>query len=121
MANQLDLAIGCTIGGGSIDITTTSDDGKYKQWNQLWNELGNNDSTINVTRHLNGSFFTVTPGVKLEYAILKWFQLRAGVSYPYMSGATWKLEDDKEILGVPSGLKTKGAVINAGIMFGFFN
>lgn len=121
LADRLDCAIGFTIGGGSIDITTTSDDGKFKQWNQLWTEFGNGDSTTNVTRHLNGSFFTLQPGIKIEYAILKWFQLRVGVSYPYMSGASWKLEDDKEILGVPENLKTNGPVINAGIMFGFFN
>jgi len=121
VADRLDCSIGFTIGGGSIDITTTSDDGKYKQWDQLWSQLGNNDSTTNVTRHLNGSFFTLQPSVKIEYAILRWFQLRVGVSYPYMSGASWKLEDDKEILGVPENLKATGPVINAGIMFGFFN
>jgi hypothetical protein len=38
-----------------------------------------------------------------------------------MSGATWKLEDNQAILGVPGNLKTDGPVITAGIMFGFFN
>ncbi len=121
LGDRIDFAVGLTIGGGSIDITTTSDDGKYKQWGQIWSEFGNNDPTINVTRHLNGSFFTLQPSVKIEYALLRWFQLRVGVSYPYMSGASWKLEDDKEILGVPDNLKTNGPVITAGIMFGFFN
>jgi len=121
LASRLECAVGFTIGGGSIDITTMSDDGKFKQWGTLWSEFGNNDSTTNITRHLNGSFFTFQPGIKLEYAILRWFQIRVGVSYPLMSGASWKLEADKEILDVPEALKTKGAVVNAGIMFGFFN
>ncbi|HTX20091.1 MAG TPA: hypothetical protein VMG34_15685 [Bacteroidota bacterium] len=121
IAEGFDCAVGVTIGGGSIDITTTSDDGRYKQWSQIWNEFGNNDSTINVTRHLNGSFFVLQPRFNVEYALLRWFQLRVGVSYPTMSAASWKLEDDKDILGVPDNLKTNGPVITAGIMFGFFN
>ncbi len=121
LGDRLDVAAGVTIGGGGIDITTSSDNGTFKQWNSLWSEFGNNDSTTNITRHLNGSFFTVQPHVSIEYAILRWFQLRVGVSYPYMSGASWKLEDNQSILGVPENLKTDGPVITAGIMFGFFN
>ena len=121
IGDGVDVSTGVTIGGGGIDITMSSDNGTYKQWNTLWSEFGNNDSTTNITRHLNGSFFTLQPHVNIEYAILRWFQLRAGVSYPYMSGATWKLEGTQAILGVPGNLKTDGPVITAGIMFGFFN
>lgn len=121
IAEKLDVALGVTLGGGSVDITMTRDNGKFIQWGGLWNEFGRNDSTINVTRHLNGSFFTFQPSVSVEYAILQWFQIRMGVTYPYMSNATWKLENDNEILGVPAKLKTDGPVITAGIMFGFFN
>ncbi len=119
--DRLDFSVGVTIGGGGIDITMSSDNGTYKQWNALWSEFGNNDSTTSVTRHMNGSFFTLQPHVNIEYTILRWFQLRVGVSYPYMSGATWKLEGNQTIFGVPGNLKTEGPVINAGIMFGFFN
>ena len=121
LGDQLELAAGVTLGGGGIDITMSSDNGTYKQWNSLWSEFGNNDSTTNVTRHLNGSFFTVQPRVNVECAVLRWFQLRVGVSYPYMSGASWKLEENHSILGVPDNLKTDDPVITAGIMFGFFN
>ena len=121
IGDGVDVSTGVTIGGGGIDITMSSDNGTYKQWNTLWSEFGNNDSTTNITRHLNGSFFTLQPHVNIEYAILRWFQLRAVVSYPYMSGATWKLEGTQAILGVPGNLKTDGPVITAGIMFGFFN
>lgn len=121
IAEKLDVAIGVTLGGGSVNITMTRDNGKFIQWGGMWDEFGKNDPTTNVTRHLNGTFFTAQPGASVEYAILQWFQLRMGVTYPYMSNATWKLEADKEILGVPSKLKADGPVITAGIMFGFFN
>ena len=121
LGGQVDFAAGVTIGGGGIDITTSADNGAYKQWNTLWSQFGSNDSTINVTRHLNGSFFCLQPHASIEYAMLRWFQLRVGVSYPYMTGATWKLEENQDILNVPGNLKTEGPVITAGIMFGFFN
>ena len=121
LGEGLDCAVGGTIGGGSIDITTTSDNGKTNEWTDLWAEFGNNTPTTNITRHLNGSFFVLQPRLNLEYAMLRWFQLRVGVSYPYMSSASWKLEDNKDILDVPDNLKTNGPVITAGIMFGFFN
>ena len=121
LGGQVDVAAGVTIGGGGVDVTMSADNGTYKQWNTLWSQFGQNDSTINITRHLNGSFFTLQPHVSVEYAMLRWFQLRVGVSYPYMTGAAWKLEDSQDILNVPSNLKTEGPVVTAGIMFGFFN
>ncbi len=121
LGNHLDVSVGLTLGGGSVDITVTRDDNSFKVWNDLWTEFGTNAFTKNTTQHLNGSFFALTPNANIEYAILRWFQIRVGVTYPYMTNATWKLEDEKEILGVPDKLKPDGPVITAGIMFGFFN
>ena len=121
VAERLDVAFGLTLGGGSVNITTTRDDNSFKEWSGMWTEYGNNAPTKNVTRHLNGTFFALQPGVSVEYAILQWFQLRMGITYPYMTNATWKLEDESEIIGVPDKLKADGPVITAGIMFGFFN
>ncbi len=121
LGNRLDVSVGLTLGGGSIDITMNRDDGTYKQWDSLWTIFGKNKDTKNTTQHLNGSFFALQPSANIEYAILKWFQIRIGVTYPLMFNATWKLENDKEILGVPDKLKPDGPVITAGIMFGFFN
>lgn len=121
LGDRLDVSVGLTLGGGSVDITMSRDNGSFKQWNNIWTEFGRNDSTTNTTQHLTGSFFALQPSVNIEYAILRWFQIRVGVTYPYMTNGSWKLENDKEILGVPDKLKPDGPVITAGIMFGFFN
>jgi hypothetical protein len=120
VGDRLDVSVGVTLGGGSVDITMTRDNGSFKEWNNIWTEFGRNDSTKNTTQHLNGSFFALTPSANIEYAILRWFQIRVGVTYPYLTNASWKLENDKEILHVPD-MKPDGPVITAGIMFGFFN
>ncbi len=123
IGDRLDVSVGLVLGGGSVNITINRDDGSFKEWNSIWTELGGppNTSTKYWTRHLNGSFFALQPCANIEYAVLRWFQIRVGVTYPYMTNATWKLEDEKEILNVPDKLKPDGPVITAGIMFGFFN
>ncbi len=121
LADRLDCSAGLTIGGGSVNVTMTSDNGSFKQWNTLWNQFGNGDSTVNFTRHLEGSFFTLQPNVNIEYALLHWFQIRVGVGYPLMLSPSWKLDNGDAILNVPSGMKADGPVVTAGIMFGFFN
>ena len=121
IGDRLDVSIGLTLGGGSVNITVTRDDGSGKLWDDLWTEFGANTATKNKTQHLNGSFFALQPSANIEYALLRWFQIRVGVTYPYMTNASWKLEDDKDILGVPTKLKPDGPVITGGIMFGFFN
>ena len=121
IGDRLDVSVGLTLGGGSVDITMTRDDNSFKVWNNLWTEFGTNTATKNTTQHLNGSFFALQPSANIEYAILRWFQIRVGVTYPYMTNASWKLEDDKDLLGVPAKLKPDGPVITGGIMFGFFN
>jgi hypothetical protein len=119
--DRLDFSVGVVIGGGNIDLAMRRDDGSFKDWNKIWNEYGRNDSTKNLTRRLNGDFFALTPNANLEYALLDWFQLRVGVAYPMFSSPDWKLDDQYEVISVPAGLKPDGPVIQAGIMFGFFN
>jgi hypothetical protein len=121
LGDRLDVSVGLALGGGSVDITMNRDNGSFKQWDSLWTEFGTNAFTKNTTQHLNGSFFALQPSANIEYAILRWFQIRVGVTYPLMFNASWKLENDKEILSVPNNLKPDGPVITAGIMFGFFN
>ena len=120
VAYKLDVALGASIGGGSIDITMRRDDGSFKNWNTLWSEYGDSSSTPNFTRHMEGSFVVLNPHVSVEYTLLTWLQLRVGVGYPLMFSPEWKLDDKIEINNVPSKTKLNGYTINAGIMFGFF-
>jgi hypothetical protein len=121
LANRLDFSAGISFGGGSTHIKLTRDNSTFKRYDNLWQEFGNNDSTVNVTRTLTGTFFTMVPNVNIEYALLPWFQLRVGVAYPIMTNPSWTMENGDKITNVPAGLKADGPVINAGIMFGYFN
>ncbi|KAB2926424.1 MAG: hypothetical protein F9K22_00855 [Bacteroidetes bacterium] len=121
VAYRLDVAVGATIGSGTIDITMRRDDNSFKDWDSLWTSYGSALSTSkNYTRRLQGSFITFAPHVNVEYTLLTWLQLRVGVGYPMMFSPEWKLDDLYDVNNVPSKIKTSGYTINAGIMFGFF-
>ncbi|MBW7888697.1 MAG: hypothetical protein H3C35_10125 [Bacteroidetes bacterium] len=120
--DRLDIAAGFTIGGGNINLKMTRDDNSLKVWDSVWNDYGNiNSQTRNYTRNLNGSFGVFNPHINIEYAILRWLQLRVGVGYPIMYSPEWTFDEKFTLNSVPSKVKTNGYTINAGIMFGFFN
>lgn len=122
IADKLDLSAGLTIGSGNVNIRMTRDDNSAKIWDSVWTEYGSITSqSRNYTRKLTGSFAVVNPHASIEYALLRWMQLRVGVSYPIMFSPEWKLDDKFLLDGVPSSIKTNGYTITAGLMFGFFN
>ncbi len=121
VTHRLDIAGGFTIGGGSIEILMSRDDGGFKKWGDLWSEFGNNDPTHNVTRSMSGAFVAFNPHLTVEYSLLTWMQLRVGVGYPMMFNASWQLNDKQDIMNVPSNLRPDGITVNGALMFGFFN
>jgi hypothetical protein len=121
VAERIDVAVGGTIGGGSMNIRMTRDKGSFKDWGAIWNNFGTDSSTTQIyTRNLTGGFVVFNPHVSIEYTMLRWLQLRIGVGYPIFFSPDWKLDDQFSIDNVPSKMKANGYTINAGIMFGFF-
>lgn len=118
---KLDIAIGATIGGGTVDLSLRRDNGSFKEWDSLWTNYGNvNNLTSNYTRKIQGSYVVLNPHITIEYTLLTWMQLRVGIGYPIMFSPEWKLDEKYEINSVPTNIKPSGYTINAGIMFGFF-
>ena len=120
IAPRFDLTIGTLLGRGGMDLKITRDDGRAKVWDDLWNEYGSLQPAQEYSRQLSGSFFIYQPSVNIEFALLRWIGLRAGVSYLGMSGAEWKLDDKYDIFGVPSNINGKGWMINTGVFLGTF-
>ncbi|HUL43054.1 MAG TPA: hypothetical protein VLY03_01720 [Bacteroidota bacterium] len=121
VVGHLDLALGVVLGGGSVNLKMTRDNGSPKTWDGIWSQFGSNDSTTaEFTRNLSGSFFVVQPSVNVEYALLRWLGVRVGVSYNGMAGGNWKVDGNYDLIGVPSEISGKGFMINGGIFLGFF-
>lgn len=121
IAYRLDIALGATIGGGELNLTMRRDDGKFKEWDTLWNDFGTpSTQATGYTRKLNGTFVVFNPHINIEYSLLTWLQIRIGAGYPIMFSPEWQLDDKYDINNVPTKIKASGYTINAGIMFGFF-
>jgi hypothetical protein len=125
VVERFDIAIGGMLGGGGIDLILRQDAGSVKTWNDEWQFFGSGNyqsggQISSVTRKLTGSYLVWMPTLQLEYAILGWVALRGGVSYVGMSSPSWKLDDEQDLLGVPSNVNGKGLMINAGVLVGTF-
>ena len=117
---RLDVVPGIMLGGGGMDITMTRDDGSFKSWGPVWNDFDLNTGTQNVSRKLQGSFFVYQPSVYVEFALLRWIGLRAGVSYVGMASPTWKIDRDQDLSDVPSTVRGQGWSISTGVFLGTF-
>ncbi|HEY6192478.1 MAG TPA: hypothetical protein VI215_09175 [Bacteroidota bacterium] len=117
---RLDVAIGGLIGGGSLEIKMSRDQGDVKSWDNIWNDFGTGVAAQEYTHKLEGSFFVYEPSLNVEFALLRWLGFRAGVSYLGMAGSDWKIDDRYEFVGVPDNVSGKGWMINAGVFLGTF-
>jgi hypothetical protein len=122
IVDRFDCAVGTMLGGGSMTLTLRQNQGGTNTWQSEGQVLGNWPTTqpINMTRTLDGSFFVITPSVNFEYAVLGWLGLRLGASYVFMLAPTWKVDNEYDLIGVPSSVKGNGIMVNAGILVGTF-
>jgi opacity protein-like surface antigen len=117
---RLDLTVGTVLGAGGMSITMRRDQGGAKVWDDLWDEFGSTASPSEYSRTMDGSFFTYQPSVTLEFALMRWLGVRAGVGYLGMAGGSWELDGAYDLAGVPDDISANGWMINAGIYLGTF-
>ncbi len=117
---RLDLTFGTIVGGGGMSLTIRRDGGTSREWGDLWGEFGSPQPAAEFSRKLEGSFFIVQPSVTLEFALLRWLGVRAGVGYLGMTGGSWKVDNEYDLSGVPDGIGGSGWMINTGIYLGTF-
>jgi hypothetical protein len=125
VVERLDVAVGTMIGGGGIDIVLRQDAGGPKTWTKEWGNFGSGNYQLGpqitqIKRTLSGSYFMWIPSLNVEYSLLGWVGARLGVSYVGMSAPSWTVDDNYELIGVPSKVSGRGVMINAGLFVGTF-
>jgi len=122
IVERLDLVGGLNLGWGGIDIELRKSTGGSITWQDEQTAFGGSTllATNNMTRKLSGNFFIWTPSVSAEYAFLGWLGLRVGVSYLGMTGPSWEVDDNFDLVGVPSNVTGKGWMVNGGVFLGTF-
>ena len=117
---RLDVSVGMMIGGGGISFDFTRNYGLGQQWNGTWDNFGSSTPADEYSGKLSGSFFIWQPSLNVEFAVLRWVQVRAGVSYLGMAGGSWQRDDRYDLYGVPDDISGKGWTLNSGIFIGTF-
>jgi hypothetical protein len=117
---RVDLTVGTMLGGGTMKLAMTRDNGTGKVWGDLWGELGGSAPAPEYSRTLEGSFFLYQPSVTVEVAVMRWLGLRVGGSYLGASGNSWKLDDQYDVAGVPDNIRPKGFTLTTGLYLGTF-
>jgi hypothetical protein len=120
VSERLDVSVGTMLGGGGIDLILRQDIGGFNTWESEKQFFQNGGPPANSKRTLSGSYFVWVPSVNVEYAVLGWLGFRLGASYVGMSSPSWTVDDDHELLGVPSNVNGQGFMINAGVLVGTF-
>jgi len=120
LSERLDISAGTMLGGGGIDLVLRRDVGGINLWGSEQQIFENGVPVFNSKRTLSGSYFVWVPSVNLEYSLLGWVGVRAGVSYVGMSSPSWTVDDNYDLLGVPDNVSGRGFMVNAGLFVGTF-
>jgi hypothetical protein len=122
LMQHLDLIGGAQLGAGGIDLIVRKSNGASMTWGGEQGSLGGDNLTAvgSVSRTLSGKFFVWIPTVSLEYSFLGWAGVRVGASYLGMSSPTWKVDDNYDLLNVPSTVSGKGWTVNVALLLGTF-
>jgi hypothetical protein len=117
---RLDLSVGTVLGKGGVDLTLRRDNGSDKGWTTIWGDFGSTTPVQSYSTTMSGSFVLYQPNVTLEYTVLRWLGVRAGVGYSGTLGGSWTQDGTYDVAGVPSSLSGKGFMITGGIYLGTF-
>ncbi len=122
LMERLDLAVGGMLGGGGVDLTLRQSNGGNNTWVGEQDLFGHWTAGTpgNMTRTLSGMYLIWSPTVNIEYALLPWLGMRIGASYVGMAFPSWTVDNNYELLGVPSDVSGRGFMIQAGVFVGTF-
>ncbi|MCK9280253.1 MAG: hypothetical protein M0P71_06515 [Melioribacteraceae bacterium] len=114
------ISVGAIIGAGSAEIDIYQNKSNLP-WDVVWNDVQQQGKTTdNINRKLKNSFFTFAPTLNVDIAITRFMAIRLGGGYIYTLNRDWKVDNDIDLKGVPSGLNSDTFFIQTGLLFGFF-
>ncbi len=122
LLQHLDFVGGAQLGTGGIDLIVRKSNGASMTWTGEQGTLATDNlaSGGSITRTYSGKYFIWIPTVSVEYAFLGWAGIRVGASYLGMSSPSWKVDNNYDLLDVPSSVSGKGWTLNVALLLGTF-
>lgn len=117
---NIGVSFGTLVGAGSYQIELFKNSGAFSL-NDIINEIGSSDATVNYNRRLINNFFLISPTINVEIPIYYLAAVRLGVGYSFTLGDNWEVENGLELSNVPSDINGNHLYIQAGIFLGLFS
>jgi hypothetical protein len=117
---RVGVSIGALIGAASQNIEIYKNSQNF-QWDDIWNELGSADLTGSYSRVLENNYWILSPTLNIDIPFYRFFIFRIGAGYNFSLGNKWKVENDKDLGGVPADVNGDSFFIQSGIFIGFFS
>lgn len=113
------VSVGAIIGTGSISIEIYQSNNNYN-WETIWNRVNDGIMSRDVSDKISQSYFLFSPTLNCDIPVNRFISARIGGGYNFTFNKKWKLNNDRNISGVPSNLTANTFFIQTGIYFGFF-
>jgi len=116
---EFGISVGGIIGGGSVNINIYKNSGDIS-WNNLWTQANAYGST-DYARQLKNTYWFFTPTLNIDVPVYRFVVFRVGGGYQVTFANSWKIDNGRNLLNVPSGLNGNSFYLEAGVFLGFFS
>ncbi len=113
------VSVGTIIGGGSMDIEIYNNSSSFN-WNTVWSNAQNATSK-NINKNIKNSYWMISPTLNVDIPFYRFVSFRIGAGYQIELSDSWKIDNGRELTGVPSNLNGNSFFIQTGIFIGLFS
>jgi len=113
------VSVGAIAGYGSSTIEIYQSSSKFT-WDNIWKKVNDGVATNDVSDKLTQTYFLFSPTINCDIPITRFISFRIGAGYNLTFGKDWKVNNDRDISGVPNDINSNMFFIQTGIYFGFF-
>jgi hypothetical protein len=117
---RIGVSLGAIIGAASQEIEIYRNSGTFS-WDDVWSGIGTDDWTADYSRSMENNYWIFSPTLNIDIPFYRFFVFRIGAGYNLSLGNKWKVENDKDLGGVPADVNGDSFFIQSGIFIGFFS
>lgn len=114
------VSVGSIIGIGSQSIESYENFGNYTWENSFPQPIYSSLATPGNYSKMTNTFFTIAPTLNVDIPLSRFMAFRVGGGYILNFNDDWKVNNGRDVSGVPTSLTENNFYIQTGIYFGFF-
>lgn len=118
---NIGVSVGTIVGYGSTTIEIYQSNTNYS-WDLIWSKvkIDNGIMSRDVSDKISQSYLLFSPTLNFDIPINRFISARIGGGYNFTFNKNWKVNNNRNVSGIPSDLTANSFFIQTGIYFGFF-